>query len=190
MITHLTGRAREWATAEWARRSPDCDSKRAFSAALHRVFGPPSSGYEAARALSQLRQGRSSITDHAIRFRTLVAESGWNDRSLADTFFSSLSEELKDRMAIFDLPTSFEALVALASKVDNRLRERERQRVRTRPAGSSAPISTPTLSSFPGEEAAAPLASEEPMQVGSTRLPAEERQRRIRHKLCIYCGGE
>ena len=38
MISHLTGRARAWATAEWARDSPLCDSLAEFKAALQRTF--------------------------------------------------------------------------------------------------------------------------------------------------------
>ncbi|XP_039980330.1 uncharacterized protein LOC120788552 [Xiphias gladius] len=69
-----------------------------------------------------------------------------------------------------DLPKSFEGLVELAIKIDNRMQERERLRGATGPG--SAPFSP----------------KEEPMQLGRTRLSQQERQRRQREGLCLYCG--
>ncbi|KAM3619957.1 uncharacterized protein V6R79_016353 [Siganus canaliculatus] len=59
MVSHLTGRARAWATAEWARDSPLCASVTDFRAALRRVFDPVSTDREKARELSRLRQGNN-----------------------------------------------------------------------------------------------------------------------------------
>lgn len=96
MVTDLTCRTRERATDEWAKYSSSCDSVVAFSAALTCVFGQLSTGLEAARALGSLRQGRSRFFDHAIRFRTLTAESRWNNEALGDMFYLSLSENIKN----------------------------------------------------------------------------------------------
>uniref|UniRef100_A0A3B4X3N1 Trichohyalin-plectin-homology domain-containing protein n=1 Tax=Seriola lalandi dorsalis TaxID=1841481 RepID=A0A3B4X3N1_SERLL len=46
-------------------------------------------------------------------------------RHLQTLFFLSLSEDMKDRLTMVDLPTSFEGLVELAIKIDNRMQERE-----------------------------------------------------------------
>ena len=43
MISHLTGRARAWATAEWSRDSSICGSLDEFKQALRRAFDPLSS---------------------------------------------------------------------------------------------------------------------------------------------------
>ena len=40
MISHLTGRAKTWAAAEWGRGSPVCLSLADFQAALTRTFDP------------------------------------------------------------------------------------------------------------------------------------------------------
>lgn len=56
-----------------------------------------------------------------IRFHTLATERQRNDEALADTFFLSLSEEIKDRLAAINLPTISEKLVDLAGKVTNRM---------------------------------------------------------------------
>lgn len=49
--------------------------------------------------------------DHAVRFCKLAAKSRWNYKALADTFFLSLTEEIKDRLTTVDLPSSFDSLV-------------------------------------------------------------------------------
>lgn len=75
IITNLTGRAREWATSEWEKQSVVCLTERAFTDALKKVFDGSTPGREAARQLLALRQGQARVADHAIRFRTLAADS-------------------------------------------------------------------------------------------------------------------
>ena len=92
MISHLTGRAKAWASAEWARDSPVCHSLTEFEAALRKTFDPVTTDRERAGELSGLRQGSESVCDYAIRFRTLSAESGWNATALYDVFLKGESE--------------------------------------------------------------------------------------------------
>lgn len=51
----------------------------------------------------QLHQENSQVFDHAVRFGILVDESQWNEEALADAFFLSISEDIKDRLATIDL---------------------------------------------------------------------------------------
>ncbi|KAF7640735.1 hypothetical protein LDENG_00019090, partial [Lucifuga dentata] len=127
VITHLTGRAREWAIAEWDQQSAMCHAFRDFSAALRRVFDHCTPGREAARGLLHLRQGKGSVADYAIKFRTLAADSGWNNHSLTDAFRHGLAEEVEDQLSPLDLPADLDSLVSLAIKIDNRLSERRRE---------------------------------------------------------------
>lgn len=194
MISHLSGRAEAWATAEWARKSPVCSSVNLFSETLRKVFDRTAPGREAARALVGLRQGRRRAIDYAIEFRTLAADSGWNAASLCDAFLFGLSDTLKDHLVPLELPSDLDTLISLAIKIDTRLSERERSRGPTsshkgpsqppgcppwRPSPHTAPASPPPASS---------ANSEEPMQLGRTSLSPEERQRRLREGRCIYCG--
>lgn len=55
----------------------------------------------------------------SIRSRKLTAENRRIDEVRADTFFFSVLQEMKGRLATIDLATSFKALVKLAIKVDN-----------------------------------------------------------------------
>ena len=74
-------------------------------------------------------------------------------------------------------------LIILATRLDNRLRERQREKAEGRRSRFSSPASSPhqqfpaslrTSSDRPGEAAQPPLDAEEPMQLGRARLtPAE-----------------
>ncbi|KAI3370894.1 hypothetical protein L3Q82_007408 [Scortum barcoo] len=68
------------------------------------------------------------VVDYAIEFRTLAADSGWNEVAIRDAFVTGLTEEIKDHLAPLDLPGNFESLVDMATRIDNRLHERERER--------------------------------------------------------------
>lgn len=68
--------------------------------------------------MGRLARGNHHVFD-PIRFHTLATERQRNDEALADTFFLSLSEEIKDRLAAINLPTISENLLDLAVKVNN-----------------------------------------------------------------------
>lgn len=193
MMSHLTGRAKAWATAEWARSSAVCSSPKKFADALRLVFDPVATDRERARELSQIKQGGQSVCEYAIRFRTLAMESGWNTTSLYDVFLRGLSDQIQDLLVPLDLPLDLDSLIALAIRTDNRLQERRRQRG---PRGTpAAPGSSPTLWGAASRQTSPERLSrtraggeEEPMQMGRARLSQEERQRRYQEGRCFYCG--
>ncbi len=80
-----------------------------------------------------MRQGKRSVMFYAIEFRTLVADSGWNQLALVYAFFNGLSERVKDLLTPLDLPSELNALVSLVSRIDKRLMECDR--MRSRPSG-------------------------------------------------------
>ncbi|KAI3357242.1 hypothetical protein L3Q82_015694, partial [Scortum barcoo] len=51
---------------------------------------------EASRALLSLKQRNRRVVDYAIEFRTLAADSGWNEAAINDAFVSGLTEKLND----------------------------------------------------------------------------------------------
>lgn len=71
MISHLTGRAKAWASVEWGQRSSICSSLTDFQAALKKTFVPVMDDREKAQELSGLRQGSDSVCGYAIRFCTV-----------------------------------------------------------------------------------------------------------------------
>ena len=120
MISHLSGRAKAW--AEWARNSPLCG----------------------------LRQGSASVYDDAIRFRTLVAVSWWNDKALYDMFLKGLASSIQDLLVPLDLPADPDSLITLAIQTDNRIGQLQRQRGRG-PAVAEEP-SPPHSLSWPASD--------------------------------------
>ncbi|KAI3368532.1 hypothetical protein L3Q82_025537 [Scortum barcoo] len=70
---------------------------------------------EASQALLSLRQRNRRVVDYAIEFRTLVADSGWDNVAIRDAFVNRLTEEIKDHLAPMELPGNFESLVDMAT---------------------------------------------------------------------------
>ena len=99
-----------------------------FSTELRKVFDHPVKGQEAMNRLFSLRQGSGSVASFSVEFRILAAECGWDEPALMTLFARNLSEELKDGLASQDDSTSLEQLIALAIRLDNRLREQRRER--------------------------------------------------------------
>lgn len=183
VITQLSGRAREWGTALWEAEPPCCDDFNDFASEMKRVFDRSKHGHEAARELLRMRQGRRSVSDYAIDFQTLATTTAWNADALFDTFLHGLSEDIKDELVSHDLPTTCEALINLAIRIDRRLQERRRGRF---PGLSLQPSGSPTTQPTPLPASGAP--DPEPMQIDHTRLTPQERQRRIESRSCLYCG--
>lgn len=80
--------------------------------------------------LFSLRQGPRSVSEYAIEFRTLAADSGWNEASLQAVFVNGLSELLKDELVSHPVLKDFDELISLTIRIDNRCRERRREKRR------------------------------------------------------------
>lgn len=192
MIAHLTGRAKAWATAEWSRNSPLCQSLPEFQSTLKRTFDPVSSDREKARELSDLRQGGGSVCDYAIRFWTLAAESGWNESALYDVFLKGLSMPVQERLVHLDLPPDLDSLISLTIRTDNRMQELKHQREDQRTSGGPqcrwVPVGRPAQCRDQEKPGPSTIEETEPMQLGRACLTSEERRRRQNEGRCFYCG--
>lgn len=176
VVTLLADKARAWATSIWQRQGPECSDFKKFMEEMLRVFDQSDISQDAAKKLMSIRQGKGSVADYAISFRTLAAVSGWNDTALVSAFHHGLSDPIKDGLASIGCPTVLETLISHAIRLDNRIRERSRD--------PSFPYLTASSWSSPNSASDCP----EPMQIGRTRLTAAERERRRRDKCCLYCG--
>ncbi|KAI2661314.1 Transposon Tf2-6 polyprotein [Labeo rohita] len=168
----LTGKALEWATAVWDLGQPTFPSFTAFLRSFKEVFQPSPESSEAGEQIMALRQGRRTAAEYALDFRTLAAQSGWNDGPLKLHYRKGLQPDLQVELACRDENLSLSQYIELSIRVDNVMRARKPSRAFT----ASPP--------FPS----VPMASPEPMQLGVTKLSAEERERRLRNNLCLYCG--
>ncbi|KAK2921302.1 hypothetical protein Q8A73_000787 [Channa argus] len=174
----LTGRARQWATAEWDRASNICSSAKLFAEELCKVFDHPATAREVARKLLQLTQGGSSVADYSIQFKILAAKTQWNPEALYEAYYHGLADYIKDILATRELPKSLDDLVSLTIKIDQRLW----QRCRERKAASRAAHLCGKTPCLPVQPTLAPsqlsmdVRDDEPMHLEREKLTAEEKK--------------
>ncbi len=61
-----------------------------FTDEMRRVFDHPVKGRHAVSRLLYLQQGRLSVSEYAVNFHILAAESGWDDSALQAIFLNGL----------------------------------------------------------------------------------------------------
>ena len=146
IVGSLKGNALAWASALWDSDSPVNDNFDLFVAEMRKVFDHPVEGGDAAKRLISLCQGSRSVAEFSVEFRTYAARSGWNDKALRGLFLSGLSESIKDELATREEADTLDELISFSIRLDNRLRERRRERT-----VSSVPpaLSTPCSPNFP-----------------------------------------
>ncbi|KAK3521410.1 hypothetical protein QTP70_004340 [Hemibagrus guttatus] len=169
VMSLLTDRALEWASAVWDADPQIRSSFVYFSGMIREVFEYPAGGKDISIQLMELRQGSDAAADYAIRFRTLAAQSGWNDASLWAVFRAGLKPELQAELACRTEDTTLSQFVATAIRLDNLLRQHQ--------AGPSR------FSSSFREEVP------EPMQLGRFGLAEPAQQQWSRMRLCYNCGA-
>ncbi|KAK3561315.1 hypothetical protein QTP86_030620, partial [Hemibagrus guttatus] len=185
LMSLLTGKAIEWAAAVWETDHLFQTSYTYFVKQLRDVFEYPAGGKDVSTRLLQLSQGLRLAAEYAIEFRTLAAQSGWNDVALKAVFQRSLNIELQAELACKGVDHSFSEYVTLAIQIDNlmcsthaRIKSASMRNIPTQPL-------TPSSNSTPSVDPANP----EPMQLGATRLSPAERSRWLIHNLCFYYEG-
>ncbi|KAL0163661.1 hypothetical protein M9458_039414, partial [Cirrhinus mrigala] len=134
------------------------------------VFDHGEDGKEAEEELLTLRQGSSTAADYALTFRTLAAQAGWEGKPLKAMFRRGLRMDFQAELTCWDEEKDLEEFMEMAIRMDNLLRSCRGRRF--------------TANLFPQPSPA----TEEPMQIGYTRLTDEERDRRMKNRLCLYCG--
>ncbi|KAK3527263.1 hypothetical protein QTP86_018630 [Hemibagrus guttatus] len=126
----------------------------------------------------ELRQGSEAAADYAIRFRTLAAQSGWNDVALWAVFHAGLHPALQSELVCHEEATSLSQFVATAIRLDN-LRRQHRAGVQA--SSAARPQRRMDYSAHREEEP-------EPMQLGRSGLAAQGHRPWGQMKLCYHCG--
>lgn len=180
VLTLLAGRAREWGVAVWNANAPFCANFEEFRQEMVKLFDRSARGDEAAALLSRLTQKGGSVTDYAIRLKTLAAACDWNESAIRARFLEGLNHTISDEMSALDMPADLESLINLALRVESRLNRRQQRRL-TNPLWRSR-------SSLVSEAPLTPASAPEPMQLGRLRLTPQQKQLRLAQGLCLYCG--
>ncbi|KAK3508640.1 hypothetical protein QTP70_001331 [Hemibagrus guttatus] len=114
----------------------------------------------------EIHQGSESAADYAIRFRTLAAQSEWNDAALWAVFRAGLNPALQTELACHVEATSLSQFVATAIRLDNLRRQRRTG------ASDMASVCPRVRMDCPGRGERDP----EPMQLGRSRITAIDSQ--------------
>uniref|UniRef100_A0A3B1KC43 CCHC-type domain-containing protein n=1 Tax=Astyanax mexicanus TaxID=7994 RepID=A0A3B1KC43_ASTMX len=181
IISRLSGKALEWATAVWD--SISVASYTDFLDTFRSVFDHSRYGQSNGELLLALKQGHKPVATYALEFRTLAAGSGWNDAALLSVFKNGLNPDILRELACRDEALTLDPLIALSIRLDQLLSRRPKSSTHV----ASVPHPHVSASGFSGSTYA-PESTPEPMDIQRSRLSAAERQRRIRFHLCLYCG--
>ncbi len=180
LISLLSGKALQWAETIWAQAGNITQSFDNFVPHFREVFGRPHGDPTASDQLKHLRQGSQPIKEYALRFRTLEAASGWNERSMVTTYRQELEHRLRLQMASYDDNLGLETMIQHSIHCSSRMQSCFDEQISwNRCTPSYRHPETP----FPPEP------ESEPMQNEAMRLAPAERQRRLSKGLCLYCGG-
>lgn len=120
MVSLLTGRAREWGTAIWDSQADCCDQYVLFKEEMVRVFARSAYSREASRLLAALHQGKRTVADFSIEFRTPATTCGWNKPALVAHFLEGLNADIKNEIFSRKPPAHLDQLISLAIRLDKR----------------------------------------------------------------------
>lgn len=67
------------------------------------------------------------MSDYAIDFRMLAADSGWHNSAQTDAYLHGLSPRIKDQFIALDTPETLDAVIALSNKIDKLLVDSDRE---------------------------------------------------------------
>ncbi|KAK3558194.1 hypothetical protein QTP86_014007 [Hemibagrus guttatus] len=179
VMSLLTNRALEWASAVWDADPQIRSSFSHFTGLIREVFEYPAGGKDISVQLMELHQGTDTAADYAITFRTLAAQSGWNDASLWAVFRAGLNPDLQTELACRTEATTLSQFVATAIRLDNLRRQHQ--------AGTSraGPVRHRSQTDYPSFREETP----EPMQLGRSRLTSFAHPQQGRMRLCYHCGA-
>lgn len=204
VMSYLRGPAAEWFQAFFLSDTPapwDGDLE-AFFDELQNNFGPHDPVGDAEDKIENCRmRDTERIAMFIVRFNQLAALTRWDDAALAHRFYRGLPSRIKDELSRIEHPDSLVGIREAARRIDSRYwrREEERKRETSRlaaPTSARAPGRSPNGSnSSSPPSAAAPAAESTPKphadKLGKDgKLRADERDRRLKEGLCLYCGGK
>ena len=184
ILSLLTGTALAWVGPLIRANSPIVSTTGMLTQEMISVFDHDVTGHDAGTRLMRLRQGKGSVADFSIKFRSLASETGWPEAPIMTMFIQALSGPVRDALATLDPPATLDALVRTAIRIDNRVQESYGKDLggRTLPDG---PLGLPGSLA----ESAPPLdtACSEPMQIDGSFVSQTRHNKRRRPIICFHC---
>lgn len=175
----MTGRAARWASAKLERAHYLMHNYPAFMTEMKHVFEDPQRREAAKRKIRRLRQGMGSVIDYSNAFQMIAQDLDWNEPALIDQYYEGLSDHIQAELSRVEAPKSLSALIGQCIHIERRL---------ARAAAARKPRSPPRALVLPhiGHHQVDPT---EPVGGARMRLTQEEKERRRKLNLCLYCGN-
>jgi hypothetical protein len=160
---------------------------------MGRIFGEVDAKNQAEKKITRLRQ-TSSVSAYTAEFKQLQARIDWDDAALRTVFEAGLKENVKDGLVHHDKPETLHALVELATRIDNRLWERNDQKKYFRPNVANTRRQRGRYDND-GDAIMTGKVQDKAKDRKTRRkfddgLSKEERQKRYDNKACLRCGKE
>ena len=187
----LSGPALAWFATLMTCSDDRLNNWNEFVGLLQDAFGNANEQAHNDFALRTLRQGQRSAAEYLTEFRRLAYGSGYDEYAQCTFLRGGLSEEIKDRLSMQPAPQGLHDLETLVLQLDQPVQERLRKRAEDARRGprqlpnrhrQDAPLNNPSAVDEP------PSMEIDPICRGP--LTPQERQRRMRDGLCLYCGGK
>lgn len=89
----LRGYALSWVEVTYSQRFVSTFTFHEFCSCLQEIFDHLDHLGNAGKCLLRPRQGQRSVADFSIEFRTLAADSLWNDAALRGVFLDAMSSQ-------------------------------------------------------------------------------------------------
>ena len=184
--TLLTGTALSWFSSLLEKNSPLLANLDQFLEEFSRTFGERDRALIATTKLRTLQQRSRPASAYVAEFQQLACDLNWNDTALITMFRWGLRDDIKTLLLNLPKPTTLSEAITQAIDCDNRLFE-QRQERRLLFGSYRADYTTPA------RQTSSSTSTAEPMQIDTSRvkkLTEEEKERRRREHLCLYCGGK
>ena len=144
LFSQLSGRAFDWAVAAIKEKKALLEDYDLAAELLEATFERPDRRRMAGQQLRQLVQGGDSVEVYAEKFRDLATWAEWNEWALVDQFVGGLNESIQDQLAALEQPTRLFDNFLLASRLDQRITARQKNKARAHPAPAEGASSQPT----------------------------------------------
>ncbi|ROL42302.1 Retrotransposon-like protein 1 [Anabarilius grahami] len=121
IISQLSGRALQWADSIWSQKDPVTQTYSGFVEHFREVFGKPSWDFSIGEKLYNLKQGKLSINEYALQFRTLAARSRWNEQALLTSYRQGMDPRVRLHLAAYEDTIGLERFIQLSIRFATRM---------------------------------------------------------------------
>lgn len=213
---YLQGRVQQWFQTFLAEQLDDSKPNKStktraifadystFKTELRSFCGVQNEEEEAKRKLFDLKQ-LGSVANYASQFQALTTFCNWDEDFLKDKFYRGLKYDIREKYILRPRPNTLQELIDDAKLLDHRLTElrlemgtrvpatphKANQAKKKQPYYGPEPMDLDANQKKPrprgqGIYKQQPKGKKEFKKYG--KLSQEERDRRIKEKLCLYCG--